>query len=68
MENDDSRKGAKTKLFGVGLIFLAALDSMLSWRGGLAVSDFYIWLFVTGTVLYIIGAIRTNETKSKPQR
>ena len=64
MENEDYRKGAKTKLFGVGLIFLAGLDSMLSWRGGLVASDFYIWLFVAGIILYIVGAIRANETQS----
>lgn len=73
MENNDYRKGAKTKLFGVGLIFLAALDSMLSWRGGLVVSDFYLLLFVAGCFLYAIGAIRasntqSSETQPKPQR
>ena len=41
MENPEPRKGVKTKLFGVILIFLATLDGMLSWRGGLEISDFY---------------------------
>jgi len=77
-QDETSRKGVKTKLFGVGLIFLGALDSMLFWRGGLEVNDFYLLLFVLGCIIYIIGAIRANETQSdeikpgeirpKPQR
>lgn len=58
MENDGPKKGVKTKLFGVILIFLGILDSMLSWRGGFAASEFYLLLIASGIVLYIIGAIR----------
>ncbi len=62
MENDESKKkGVTTKLFGVILIFLGVLDSMLSWRGGFAVSDFYVLLIASGILLYIIGAIRQGS-------
>lgn len=64
--DEPPRKGAKTKLFGVILIFLGALDSMLSWRGGLVVNDFYLLLFATGCLLYVVGAIRASETQGKP--
>jgi len=58
MENPEPRKGVKTKLFGVILIFLATLDGMLSWRGGLEISDFYLFLFAAGIFLFALGAIR----------
>ena len=51
-------RGVKTRLFGVVLVFVGALDSMLSWRGGLAVSDFYLVLMAAGFFLLIVGAIR----------
>lgn len=57
VEDDNSRKGVKTKLMGVELIFLGTLDSMLFWRGGLVVNDFYLLLIVSGVTLYAIGAI-----------
>jgi len=58
MEIPAVRKGAKTKLFGVILIFLATLDGMLSWRGGIEISDFYLFLFAAGVFLFAVGAIR----------
>jgi hypothetical protein len=67
-QDETPRKGAKTRLFGVVLIFLGALNSMLSWRGGLFVSDFYLLLFAAGSFLYVIGAIRAIETQSKRHR
>jgi len=63
-QDETSKKGVKTKLLGVGLIFLGAMDSMLFWRGGLVVNDFYLLLFVLGCVVYIIGAIRSNARSS----
>ncbi|MFQ5756616.1 MAG: hypothetical protein ACE5H7_11075 [Acidiferrobacterales bacterium] len=63
MQDDGSKKGVKTKLFGVILIFLGVLDSMLSWRGGFRLSDFYVLLVASGIFLFIIGAIRQG---SKP--
>ncbi len=61
MERDERKKGVKTKLFGVVLIILGALDSMLSWRGGFSVSDFYVLLIASGILLYIVGAIRQGS-------
>jgi hypothetical protein len=58
MEDTRTRRGVKTKLFGVILIFLATLDGMLSWRGGIEISDFYLFLFAAGVFLFAIGAIR----------
>ena len=56
------RRGVKTKLLGVIMIFLATLDGMLSWRGGIAMSDFYLFLFAAGVFLFALGAIRqANE-------
>jgi hypothetical protein len=68
MQDETTRKGVKTKLFGVGLIFLGALDSMLFWRGGLVVNDFYLLLFVLGCIVYIIGAIRGSSAPADLQR
>jgi len=63
MPDETEKKGIKTKLFGVGLIFLGALDSMLFWRGGLIINDFYLMLLVLGCIIYVIGAIRGNRTQ-----
>jgi len=68
MQNEIERKGAKTKLFGVGLIFLGAMDSMLFWRGGLVVNDFYLLLFVLGCAIYLIGAIRGSSAQANLKR
>ena len=61
MADAQTAKGAKTRLFGVGLIFLGVLDSMLSWRGGFEVSHFYIVLMAAGAALYFIGSIRKGR-------
>lgn len=58
MDEPGPRKGVKTKLFGVLLIILGALDSMLSWRGGFAPSSLYVFLLSAGMALYGIGSIR----------
>ena len=58
MDNTRARRGVITKLFGVILIFLATLDGMLSWRGGIEISDFYLVLFAAGVFLFALGAIR----------
>ncbi len=51
-------RGAIIRLFGVVLIILGTLDTMLSWRGGFEVVPFHAMLIVTGLLLYLIGAIR----------
>ncbi len=66
MRQDGTRKGAIIKLFGVVLIFLGVLDSMLSWRGGSSVSDFYVWLIACGLLLYAAGAIRQGGRSGDP--
>jgi len=53
----DSR-GAVFRIFGVILVILGWLDTMLSWRGGFEVQPFHAMLLVTGLLLYMIGAIR----------
>jgi hypothetical protein len=61
MENSGSEKGAVIRIFGVVLIFLGILDSMLSWRGGFAVSTVYVFLIAAGIFLYGIGSIRRRQ-------
>jgi len=51
-------RGAILRLFGVVLLFLGGLDFMLSWRAGLAVDSFYVFLFGAGALFYALGAIR----------
>jgi len=53
----DNPKGVLTRIFGVVLIILGSLDMMLSWRGGMEVHTFFIGIFVTGIVLFAIGAV-----------
>ncbi|MHA1529468.1 MAG: hypothetical protein ACTSVG_10620 [Alphaproteobacteria bacterium] len=57
------RKGVVIKLFGVILVFLGVLDSMVSWRGGFAVSEIYPLMIVAGLFLYAVGAIRGGGTR-----
>ena len=57
-EESGPRRGVKTKLIAVVLLFLGSMDSMLSWRGGFEVSDTTILLFAGGAALYAFGAIR----------
>jgi hypothetical protein len=45
---------------GVVLIFIGAMDAMLSWRGGMAASQFYVLLLGSGLFLYALGAIRSR--------
>jgi predicted membrane channel-forming protein YqfA (hemolysin III family) len=68
VESNQSKKGVKTKLFGVVLIVLGTLDSMLSWRGGFALSDLYVVLIACGVFLYAIGAIRHGSRAIDVQR
>jgi hypothetical protein len=60
---EGGRKGVVLKLFGVILLALGALDSMLSWRGGLVDHDFSFILFIAGAFVYAIGAIRGEAGK-----
>ncbi|MDP7652791.1 MAG: hypothetical protein QGF38_13925 [Rhodospirillales bacterium] len=55
-----NNRGAIIGLFGVILIILGALNTMLSWRGGLDVHPFHAMLIGTGLLLCLIGAIRRH--------
>ena len=52
------KKGVKSKIFGVILVILGSLDLMLSWRGGLEISGFYVLLVLSGVAIFCMGAIR----------
>jgi hypothetical protein len=57
VEQDAPRRGVAIKLLGVVMIILGVLDSMLSWRGGFALSEAYVLLIASGIFVYAIGAI-----------
>jgi hypothetical protein len=58
--DQNPKRGVITKIFGMILIFLGALDSMLSWRGGFSASDFYSIMIFAGILLFAIGSIRQS--------
>ncbi len=60
-QTDDPSRGAIFRLFGVILIILGTLDSMLMWRGGLALDTFYVALIASGLFLVLIGTIKRNK-------
>lgn len=49
--------GAMAKIFGVILMALGALNSMLSWRSAIAEGDFHLIMLLAGAFVYAIGAI-----------
>jgi len=57
-ERDYSPRGAVFKLFGVVLIILGALNTMLSWRGGFEMMSLPVYLMAVGGLLCLIGVIR----------
>jgi hypothetical protein len=61
LQENRPRKGVAIKLFGVALIFLGVLDSMLSWRGGFALEGGYALMMAFGVFLYALGAIRDGS-------
>jgi hypothetical protein len=58
MDNLVVKTGIKTRLIGIVLVFLGILDTMLSWRGGFAASQWYVILIALGLFVYAVGAIR----------
>lgn len=58
VESAEAKKGVKTKIFGVVLIFLGSLNCLLMWRGGLQLSTFPPILLVSGIALFAVGTIR----------
>lgn len=49
--------GAVVRLFGVILIILGSLNTMLSWRGGFELMSLPVYLIITGFGLVAIGSI-----------
>ncbi len=60
-DGSDNSRGAIIRLFGVILIILGALNSMLSWRGGFDFFSFQVLLFAVGLLLCLIGTIRNQS-------
>ncbi len=54
-------RGAVIKLFGVILIILGALNTMLSWRGGFELLSLPVYFIAGGFVLTIVGSILHNS-------
>ena len=55
------QRGVIPRMFGVALIFIGALDAMLSWRAGNAIEDFYIFLIAAGLFFLVIGQFRRRS-------
>ncbi|MCP4070455.1 MAG: hypothetical protein GY742_01780 [Hyphomicrobiales bacterium] len=55
--SEPNTRGAVTKLFGVILIILGALNTMLSWRGGFEVLSLPVIFLAGGLVLCLVGSI-----------
>ncbi|MBF0370740.1 MAG: hypothetical protein HQL52_14920 [Magnetococcales bacterium] len=65
LDNRGPKKGVIFKIFGVIMIFLGGMDSLLFWRGGMAATDGYLLLIIIGFALYAIGAIRGRYQESE---
>ncbi len=52
-----SAKGAILRLFGVVLVILGTLNTMLSWRGGLEIAPSSVLLIAGGLLLCLVGSI-----------
>lgn len=55
------KRGVIPRMIGVALLFIGALDAMLSWRAGNAIDDFYIFLIAAGIFFMVIGQVRTRS-------
>ncbi len=60
---DERNRGAIVKLFGVVLVILGTLNTMLSWRGGLEIVPFHAMLIAGGLLLCLIGSILPGNRK-----
>ena len=63
-----TRKGAIIRLFGVVLIFVGTLDTMLMWRGGLVLDSHYTLLIFLGLALFALGAVRGSSADGTGNR
>jgi hypothetical protein len=50
-------KGSIIRLFGVIILFVGVLDSMLFWKGGMVGHGFYFFLIAIGLFLYAVGSV-----------
>lgn len=57
----DPSRGAIIRLFGVIIIILGMLNTMLMWRGGFVVSTLYVGMISFGLLLTLIGTIRRGK-------
>lgn len=53
--------GAVVRLFGVVLIILGSLNTMLSWRGGFEMLSLPVYLLAVGGLLCIVGGILRGQ-------
>jgi hypothetical protein len=61
MPDDRPAKGVFMRLFGVVLVFLGLLDSLLSWRGGFALDGFYVFMIAAGISIFVVGTIKRGS-------
>jgi hypothetical protein len=59
--NNARNSGVMMRLFGVILMMVGVLDSMLAWRGRFAVSDVYVLLVASGIFIFFIGAVQRGS-------
>ena len=68
MRDGEPRKGAVIKLFGVALVLIGTLDSMLFWRAGMPFGGVYVLLIVAGIILFAFGTIRGATAPGRKAR
>ena len=66
MSDTVRRRGAKTRLIGVMMLFLGLLNAMLSWRGGFDLNILPIVLIGLGIFIYALGVIRGTAQSREP--
>ena len=64
-QDTGSRKGAIPIVFGVILVILGSLDSLLAWRGSFDVSKFSVAIIATGVVIYCIGVVKGRVDRTQ---
>ncbi len=61
MAHEGGKKGVKSKLLGMSMIFLGLLDWMVTFRGGADVEGFHVFLVGSGVFLFFTGAVRRRR-------
>lgn len=65
VEQSSPPRGLAIRLIAVVLILVGTFDMMLSWRGSMQIDGFYIALFVSGVVLYCVGAALASRGRAQ---